>query len=266
MWPHDDPVVLRACGILDAEIVQWQKKENAVTETKKVSKRSTTKKEPETLWAAVLNARNMAEPIVKDSHCSIGGGGYKYLSTETVLRECVPILSECGLVLMPQDQTFGAVGPEGNQSPVMEMSFTLTHIASGDSVVIKHSLPVENMRTPTKGCLAVRTTAFQYVIRDILALPRVEERQPEVDNPDGDASQTKSKDRFKSIAKKGKKASDKQLQYLRDRAAEAPDPTQFTKQLNERLTSQFGVTLETITSEVADAVIKQFEKKKEATT
>ncbi len=234
-----------------------------MTETakKKAPAKRATKKEADTLWGAVLAARNMAEPIVKDSHCSMGGGGYNYLSTETVLRECVPIMSECGLVLMPHNQTFSTAGTE-KEHVVMEMTFTLQHIPSGESVTITHSLPIENMRTPTKGSLAVRTTAFQYVIRDILALPRVEERMPEVDNPEGQ-NQAKQKPLPKPAKKKtDRSATDEQMQYLRDRQAEAPDPVVFGETMNQRLQSRYGVTMDTLTSDIAEIIINQFESKR----
>ena len=261
----NDPDIIRICAIADAKVVSLEpyKEENPMPETtKKTTKKTTTKKEPATLWAAVLQARNIAEPIVKDSHCSMGGGGYKYLSTETVLREAIPILSECGLVLMPQDQQFTSVGEGDNSCPAMEMTFTLHHIASGETLHIKHSLPVENMRTPTKGSLAVRTTAFQYVIRDILALPRVDERQAEVDNPDGRPQSRTAESRPVTA----KPATTEQIQYIRERMAEAPNPEAFLKSLNERLNARYGVTMETITTDVADAVISQFESSKEKET
>ena len=241
-----------------------------MTETakKKAPAKRAVKKEPDTLWGAVLAARNMAEPIVKDSHCSMGGGGYNYLSTETVLRECVPIMSECGLVLMPHDQTFSTTGAElepgvVKEHVVMDMMFTLQHVPSGEAIRINHSLPIENMRQPTKGSLAVRTTAFQYVIRDILALPRVEERQPEVDNPEGQGN-----DRQKALPKKPREkkkadpATDKQLQYLRDRQAESPDPASFGETMNTKLMGKYGVTMDTLTSDVAEIIINQFESKR----
>lgn len=228
----------------------------SIEQPKKTARKAPAKKAiTETMWEAIIRARGLVEPIVKDSHCSIGGGGYNYLSTETVLRECVPILSQCGLVLMPGHQKFTFARDGESVTPIMEIEFMLWHSPSDEGMVINHSLPIENMRTPTKGSLAVRTTAFQYAIRDLLALPRVEERQAEVDNPDGKQQTKKSKAR---------PATEEQMQYLREQMAGAPDPDAFFESLNTRLESRYGVTMETLTTDVAAVVIRQFENKKEA--
>lgn len=101
----------------------------------------------------------------------------------------------------------------------------------------------------------MRTTAYQYAVRDVLALPRVEERQVEVDNPEG-------KPQAKKVS--ATPATVEQMQYLRERMAEAPDPEAFFESLNDRLKSKFGVSMDTLTQEVAATVIRQFENKKEA--
>tara|TARA_R110002110_G_scaffold203563_2_gene414680 strand:- start:542 stop:1195 length:654 start_codon:yes stop_codon:yes gene_type:complete len=213
------------------------------TITKKMTTKKTPTKKPVGIWSAILEARNIAEPIAKDSHCSMGGGGYDFLSTETVLLECIPIMSKCGLVLLPKEQTFFQL----DEICTMSMVFVLTHVASGECIEFSHRLPIENMRQATKGSLAVRTTALQYVIRDILCLPRIEERQPEVDNPDG-----------KSVRVNSSPATDDQLQFFRDKQAESPDPVEFWKRLNTRLENKFGVNTDTLTKDVAEIVIKQF--------
>ena len=245
----EDPVVVKACALLDATVIGFEPKEDIMTETatKKVTTKKSSPKKIKTIWDAILEARNIAEPIAKDSHCSMGGGGYDYLSTETVLRECIPIMSQCGLVLLPKDQRF----TQEEDICAMEMLFVLTHVESGESLDIPHKLPIENMRQATKGSLAVRTTALQYVIRDILALPRVEERQPEVDNPDGNKSAYRS-------TRTAKPATKEQLEYLRRKQAESPDPAKFLTALNDRMQSKFGVTMDNLTQEVAEIVIKQF--------
>ena len=247
-----DPAVLTAVAYMNAKIVSVEKRDTDVTETTKKTTKKPAVKKLATIWEAILQARSIVEPIAKDSHCKMGGGGYDFLSTEKILLECMPILNDCGLVILPQDQQFDVV----EDVPVMRMKFVLVHAPSGEKIELPHVMPIENMRQATKGSLAVRTTALSYVIRDILTLPRVEEKMPEVDNPDGGYSK-----KAKPVAK-AKPATNKQIEYLRKRQAESADPKEFAKALDEKLMSKFGMNMNDLTEEVANLVINQFEQKR----
>lgn len=236
----------------NAEVTAEATEKNEAPTRKK--KKPLAKKGSGGIWKSILEARSLVGPIAKDSHAAIGGRGYNYLSTETVLRECMPILGQVGLVLCPADQRF-VQGEDG--VPMMEMDFILIHAESDEKVVFQHSLPVENMRTPTKGSLAVRTTALQYVIRDVLALPRVEELQPEVDAPDG-----RSTSRRVPEQPSGPKATKDQLDYIAARQSESENPSEFAAKLNAQLQAKYGCSMKTITKEVAEDVIQKFKAKR----
>ena len=264
----DDPAVIAAANLLGAKVISVEEgvnemtaevvEENEVKKTRSTKKKAPAKKASVGIWGAILEARSLVGPIAKDSHAAIGGRGYNYLSTETVLRDCMPVLGQCGLVLCPTDQNF-LEKEEG--VPVMHMDFLLVHVNSNERMCFRHSLPVENMRTPTKGSLAVRTTALQYVIRDVLALPRVEELQPEVDAPDGNRVTRGSN---KRVPKKpdGPCATKEQMGYIKARQEESENPSEFAIRLNAQLESKYGCNMETITKEVAEDILKKFEAKR----
>jgi hypothetical protein len=266
----DDPAVIAAKALLNAKVISVEEgvdemtaeavEENEVKKPRATKKKATAKKASVGIWGAILEARSLVGPIAKDSHAAIGGRGYNYLSTETVLRDCMPILGQCGLVLCPTDQNF-LEKEEG--VPMMHMDFLLIHVESNDRMLFRHSLPVENMRTPTKGSLAVRTTALQYVIRDILALPRVEELQPEVDAPDGNRM-SRSSGNGRRVPKKpsGPSATDEQMEYIKARQEESDNPSEFAVRLDAQLESKYGCNMETITKEVAEDIIEKFEAKR----
>ena len=261
----EDPAVKEAMRSLAAEVISVEgatkmteviADEAPKTRTKK--KTTTAKKQVSGLWNAVLEARSLAGPVAKDSHADMGGRGYNYLSTETVLRDCMPLLGQVGLVLCPGDQNF-ITREDG--TPVMHMDFLLVHVPSDERIKFCHSLPVENMRTPTKGSLAVRTTAMQYVIRDILALPRVEELQPEVDAPDG-KQVSRSNGRKVPNKPSGPAATAEQMDYIRARQNESESPSEFGVRLDAQLKAKYGCDLESITKDVAADIIEKFEAKR----
>jgi hypothetical protein len=128
------------------------------------------------VYAALVQAQRAAKAVEKDrknQHFN-----YLYASTEQMILECAPHLSEHGLSLYQVSGRLQALdGIKNGDAPqlVWRTRWTLSH-ADGSSISFEREWPVvpERGRPLDKATAAADTLTLGYLLRDIMLLARVE--------------------------------------------------------------------------------------------
>lgn len=143
------------------------------------------------LSAALVAAQRALPGVLKDAANSFHR--YRYVSSESMIRECRAALHEAGLALIPVSETIRPA-PElatFGAACVLSASWELFHGPSGESTPLTWEWPVvpEKGRPLDKALASARTTGLGYGLRDLLLAPRVDheddmdwsgrDRQPE---------------------------------------------------------------------------------------
>ena len=143
------------------------------------------------LSAALVVAQRHLPGVLKDAANTFHR--YKYVSSESMIRECRAALHEAGLALIPVSETIRPA-PElaaFGAAAVLSASWELFHGPSGESTPLTWEWPVvpEKGRPLDKALASARTTGLGYGLRDLLLAPRVDheddmdwsgrDRQPE---------------------------------------------------------------------------------------
>ena len=152
-----------------------------------------------TFAVALHEAQRLIGFVGKDSTNS--HNRYKYTSAEHMIDSCRGILHDCGLVLEPTEvlhtihECTRVVGDslETVQQMIVGCGFRATEIISGENREYVIEVPVSDRKgTPyDKASLASQTTALNYLLRNLLLVPRVDEevcaREDEKHDKDRDA-------------------------------------------------------------------------------
>lgn len=162
---------------------------NSTVTTEKVTKKPKPVKPKPTIVTYIREARSLIGPILKEADANMGkGGSYSYTSTEAMLGHCRDIMTDLGLVLLPEKVKVSEGHLIGEQRyPIVETVWRIDCEPTGESRVYERDFFMENLRTPLKGECSVMTTQWLYILRDILMLPRLDQSQMQADNdPDGE--------------------------------------------------------------------------------
>lgn len=143
------------------------------------------------LSAALVAAQRNLPGVLKDAANTFHR--YKYVSSESMIRECRAALHDAGLALVPVSETLRPA-PElaaFGAAAILSASWELHHGPSGESTPLTWEWPVvpEKGRPLDKALASARTTGLGYGLRDLLLAPRVDheddmdwsgrDRQPE---------------------------------------------------------------------------------------
>lgn len=129
------------------------------------------------LTAALIEAQQAIRSVGKDAKNDFAK--YDYVSAETMIAECRRALHKAGLLFCrthwDMKQTFE------NGVTTMVSSYLLSHPESGEDLKMVSEMVVPpNQKQLDKAVLAALTTSLNYMLRDLLLIPRADE--PEVDN------------------------------------------------------------------------------------
>ncbi len=124
------------------------------------------------LYTALLEAQRSLTSVHKDAKND--WGKYGYTSAEEMISQCRKALIDSGLCLARTNWSLA-------ESKV-HSHFCLTHAESGEHLEFGNEMLVVSSKNPDKSVLAALTTSLNYALRDLLLIPRVDEKQPEIDN------------------------------------------------------------------------------------
>jgi len=170
-----------------------------IMEVEEVGEEAEKKPRERTFAIAIHEAQRLIGFVGKDSINT--HNRYKYTSAEHMIDSCRGILHDCGLVLEPTEvlhtihECTRVVGNslETVQQMIVGCGFRATEIVSGESREYVIEVPVcDRKGTPyDKASLASQTTALNYLLRNLLLVPRVDEevcaREDEKHDKDRDA-------------------------------------------------------------------------------
>tara|TARA_R100000664_G_scaffold12893_1_gene20700 strand:- start:19646 stop:20344 length:699 start_codon:yes stop_codon:yes gene_type:complete len=157
------------------------------TPKKKVSKKTSAPK-TSSLMKALLKARKEIGPLVKDQKANMGrGGSYAFAGHEASIQHCNDVLLNNDLILEPEslETITSTLDIVERNIPLVREIWSLTHVETDEKKYYTRTVPIENDRTLTKGYNATCSTSWNYMLRDVLMIPRIEANQLEVDNDKG---------------------------------------------------------------------------------
>jgi hypothetical protein len=134
------------------------------------------KNAPKSLREALLLAQQLLPGVLKDSRNDFHK--YKYVSSESMIRDARAALHEAGLVLLPSTTHLAASADMValGVPAVAVMVWVLEHPATGQAIELSTHWPVvpEKGRPLDKALASARTTGLGYLLRDLLLAPRVD--------------------------------------------------------------------------------------------
>lgn len=140
------------------------------------------KNTPKSLREALLLAQQLLPGVLKDSRNDFHK--YKYVSSESMIRDARAALHEAGLVLLPLTTHLAASADMValGVPAVAVMGWELAHPATGQTMELSTHWPVvpEKGRPLDKALASARTTGLGYLLRDLLLAPRVD-REDDMD-------------------------------------------------------------------------------------
>jgi len=137
---------------------------------------------PKTIAAALLVAQQLLPGVLKDSKNDFHK--YKYVSSESMIREARAALHGAGLSLSPtsaevlSSDALVALGVPA----VLRAQWVLVHGETGETMHLSFDWPIvpEKGRPVDKALASARTTGLGYLLRDLLLAPRVD-REDDMD-------------------------------------------------------------------------------------
>ena len=137
---------------------------------------------PKSIRAALLVAQQLLPGVLKDSKNDFHK--YKYVSSESMIREARAALHGAGLALSPTraevitSEALVALGVPA----LLRAEWVLAHGESGETMPLAFDWPVvpEKGRPVDKALASARTTGLGYMLRDLLLAPRVD-REDDMD-------------------------------------------------------------------------------------
>ncbi len=128
------------------------------------------------LTAALIRAQQAIRSVGKDAKNDFAK--YDYVSAETMIAECRRALHASGLLFC---RTHWDLKQSSEGFTTMVSSYLLSHPESGEDMKMVSEMVVPpNQKQLDKAVLAALTTSLNYMLRDLLLIPRADE--PEVDN------------------------------------------------------------------------------------
>lgn len=137
---------------------------------------------PKSIRAALLVAQQLLPGVLKDSKNDFHK--YKYVSSESMIREARAALHGAGLALSPTraevitSEALVALGVPA----LLRAEWVLTHGDTGETMPLAFDWPIvpEKGRPVDKALASARTTGLGYMLRDLLLAPRVD-REDDMD-------------------------------------------------------------------------------------
>tara|TARA_R110000868_G_scaffold37036_3_gene131067 strand:+ start:1815 stop:2528 length:714 start_codon:yes stop_codon:yes gene_type:complete len=132
-------------------------------------------------WDAMRLAQMGLESVSKDA--TNDWGKYGYTSAEEMI-------SKCRQTLLRNNLVFSRTNWELVDEKVCS-EFIIVHSGSGQNVKFSNQMIFVGGKNPDKSVLAALTTSMNYMLRDLLLIPRID-GQPEIDNRKSDAISSSS--------------------------------------------------------------------------
>jgi hypothetical protein len=140
---------------------------------------------PLKLWAAVLQAQRTIETVEKGKTAEVvtkSGSKYtyKFASTEDMMQAARDALLANGVMAQRTDYRVEASYGREAPPPLVHSFFRLVHPESGEVEVFPPlAMPITAHNAPDKALAGALTYAWSYWLRDVLAIPRVDENDPD---------------------------------------------------------------------------------------
>jgi hypothetical protein len=98
---------------------------------------------------------------------------YQYVSAESMLAQCRPVLHSAGLLIRRDSFTVDC------DAGTMNSAFTVTHVASNESRTFQFpwAFSAQKERPMDKAIAGALTTSLNYWLRDLLMIPRMDENE-----------------------------------------------------------------------------------------
>lgn len=124
------------------------------------------------LAAALAAAQKKCQAVVQDKKNTFHG--YRYASAEAIITEAREALSDTGLSLLPLRQSIDGGGTDRYE---LQRTFLLLH-TSGERMPLYVAWPVvpEKGRPLDKAAAIADTLSLSYLLRDLLLMPRIDEK------------------------------------------------------------------------------------------
>jgi hypothetical protein len=132
-------------------------------------------------WDAMRLAQMGLESVSKDA--TNDWGKYGYTSAEEMI-------SKCRQTLLKNNLVFSRTNWELSDEKVCS-EFIIVHSVSGQNVKFSNQMIFVGGKNPDKSVLAALTTSMNYMLRDVLLIPRID-GQPEIDSRKSDAISSSS--------------------------------------------------------------------------
>ena len=200
------------------------------------------------LWGALMDAQSSVSSVAKDAKND--WGKYGYTSAEEMISQCRKALLSHGLVFARTHWTL--------QEDKVISHFALVHPKSGETLEFGNDMLVVPSKNPDKSILAALTTVMNYALRDLLLIPRVDDKQPEIDNRPADGI-LDAKPVVKAKAVKIKQAPDWLVKAFAMIEGEKPDPDEYNKRLLGAAEQKYGEAFASIADLPEDYLMKVFE-------
>ena len=198
------------------------------------------------LTAALIEAQQAIRSVGKDAKNDFAK--YDYVSAETMIAECRRALHASGLLFC---RTHWDLKQSMEGVMTMVSSYLLSHPESGEDLKMVSEMVVPpNQKQLDKAVLAALTTSLNYMLRDLLLIPRADE--PEVDNLPEPAASPKPKPSHKPV-----ESDSKVLQASLNLVfGMKPDPIDYEKALLRHANSKYGKEFKSA-AELPDEYVKQ---------
>ena len=201
------------------------------------------------LWAALMQAQQSLNAVQKDAKND--WGKYGYTSAEQMISECRKALLGSGLVFA---RTHWSLIDDKVSS-----HFMLVHPESGETLEFGNDMLVVSSKNQDKSILAALTTVMNYALRDLLLIPRVDERQPEIDNRAQDDILAPKRASSPPEPEMGEKAPDWLVKAFEWIKAQKEDADEYVRRLLAAAGQKYGATFKNVSDLPEDYLTKVFE-------
>ena len=202
------------------------------------------------LWGALMDAQASVSSVAKDAKND--WGKYGYTSAEEMISQCRRALLSHGLV-------FARTNWSLHDDKVVS-HFCLVHPKSGETLEFGNDMIVVASKNPDKSVLAALTTVMNYALRDLLLIPRVDEKQPEIDNRLSDDILDTPKAYVPDVVESSiKPAPDWMVKCFAIVEGEKPDPGEYKKRLLGAAEQNYGEQFGSIADLPEEYLVKVFE-------
>ena len=141
----------------------------------------------------------------------------------------------------------------------MTSHFVVAHPESGETMEFGNDMLVVSSKNQDKSILAALTTVMNYALRDLLLIPRVDDRQPEIDNRPQDDILAKSRSTLPPKAEKGEAAPDWLVKAFEWIKAQKDDADEYVRRLLAAAGQKYGSSFGSVSELPEDYLTKVFE-------